>query len=138
MKVILYAKEGHETGERLHNAIERLAPKAQVETYSTIETLLARLHQNPPNITVVVLLAADRKDLVELLSISNSLNDIRIILVLPDGDNEIVSLGHKLYPRFVSYMDSNFEDVAAVLNKMLATAYPKQLRSSRSFEATHS
>jgi len=38
--------------------------------------------------------------------------------------------GHKLYPRFMSYMDGDFSDVALVLAKMLEDAYQKKRRSS--------
>jgi len=44
---------------------------------------------------------------------------MRIILILPDEDNETITMGHTLFPRFSTYADSDFKDVAAVLKKMI-------------------
>ena len=68
---------------------------------------------------IAVLLAASHKELQELLSIKELLQHIRIILLLPDHENETIANGHKLYPRFLSYCDGNLDDVAAVLSKMI-------------------
>jgi hypothetical protein len=43
---------------------------------------------------------------------------MRIILVLPDRDDETVAMGHRLRPRMVSYNDGDYLDVAAVLIRM--------------------
>ncbi len=49
------------------------------------------------------------------------MKDISIIYCAPcqDGEKDTVTNGHKLYPRFISYADGNFKDVASVLGKML-------------------
>ncbi len=58
-----------------------------------------------------------------MYSMKDLIGDIRIILILPDTEGDTISLGHKLYPRFASYADGNFKDVAAVLEKMLGNGY---------------
>ncbi|MBU0767596.1 MAG: hypothetical protein KJ687_00670 [Proteobacteria bacterium] len=44
---------------------------------------------------------------------------MRIILILPDGDNETTTMGHTLFPRYLTYADGVFKDVEAVLKKMI-------------------
>lgn len=91
------------------------------ETFNSVAHLsrrLCRLYARRGE-TIGVLFAADRQDLANLLSIQDLLDDVRIILVLPDDKKETVSAGHRLRPRYISYAGGNFEDVAAVLNKMM-------------------
>jgi hypothetical protein len=64
-------------------------------------------------------LASSREDLEAILSIVELFYDLRIILILPDRKKETISKGLKLYPRYLSYADGDFSDVAAVLEKML-------------------
>ena len=44
---------------------------------------------------------------------------LRPVLVLPDGDDATIALGHSLRPRLISRREDDFENVAAVLNKMI-------------------
>ena len=54
---------------------------------------------------------------MNILELSELLHDRRIILVLPDSEPETVSLGHILRPRFITYGDSDYMDVSAIMGK---------------------
>lgn len=99
--------------------IEDVVPNENTEIYSTIDTLGKRLRRPSYNIAVAVLLFSSREELRDVLSIRHLFDNIKIILILPDRKNETILLGHKLRPRFLSYTDGDFKDVAAVLKKML-------------------
>lgn len=104
---------------RLRGIIESLVPKDNWEIFRTVETLSFRLRRPGYRPAIAVFLASSRKDLADILSIHDLLCDIRTILILPDREDDTVALGHALYPRFLSYIDSDFKDVAAVLEKMV-------------------
>ena len=89
------------------------------ETYRTIGSLAHRLRQPRYDATIAVLLAANREDLYDLLSIRDLFRGISIILILPDRNADTIAKGHKLRPRFLTYKDSNFGAITAVLGKML-------------------
>ncbi len=99
--------------------IEDVVPNENTEIYNTIDTLGQRLSQPSYNIAVAVLLISGREELRDVLSIRHLFDNIKIILILPDRKNETIVIGHKLRPRFLSYTDSDVNDVASVLNKML-------------------
>jgi len=120
MNLVIYANAKNGTAERLHRAIELMVPVEQVTTFMTIDSLERKLRQPAHGLSIAVLLAASRQDLLELHAIKDLLDDIRIILILPDGESETTALGHKLSPRFISYINGNFDDVGAVLRKMVA------------------
>ena len=119
MNLLLYRTAAEGTGERLQSVIETLAPKVKAEIACTLDRLSCRLRQPKDDFTIAVLLAASRNDLADILSIHDLLCDIRIILILPDREDDTVAWGHALQPRFLSYIDRDFTDVAAVLAKMV-------------------
>jgi hypothetical protein len=46
------------------------------------------------------------------------LRDVRIILILPNHEDETVVMGHRLEPRLLTYADGDFTDVSAVLGRI--------------------
>ena len=120
MGVLLYSTSKKGPGERLQSVIKAFVPKREIELLGTIQSLSRRLREPKDDKDIGILVAASRDELRELVSVSDLLEDLRIVLVLPDREEETIAKGHTLKPRFLSYADSNFIDVAAVLSKMLA------------------
>ncbi|MEW6379371.1 MAG: hypothetical protein AB1611_07165 [bacterium] len=118
MKLLYYATSIEGAGERLQKIIEALIPEEKREVYRTIGHLSHRLRQPMINHSVVVLLAATREDLSDILSIRDLFGDLRLIVILPDHESKTIAIGHSLRPRFLSTIDSDFSEVAAVLDKI--------------------
>jgi hypothetical protein len=119
MNVIFYSAPGASQGEKLQRVIDILIPRGKAETFRSMPALLQRLHQPLPEAVVFVLLVSGREELLDLVEHREWLRDRRLILVLPDDDMETISRGHALRPRFVTYAESDFIDISAVLGKML-------------------
>lgn len=119
MRLLLYTPVSEGCGKELHSMIAELIPLNDVEVYRSIQNLSNRLRQRAHDLPIVVLHATRREDLVDILSIRELLRDVRIILLLPDSDEETLAQGHILRPRFVSYADGDLADVRAVLDRML-------------------
>ena len=119
MALIYYSQNNNGIGERLQKAINAAIPEELTEVYGSLESLSQRLCQLTYKLKIAVLLAASREELLGILSIRDLLDDIRIILILPDREKKTVSEGLRLYPRFFTYVDSNFNDVTGVLEKMM-------------------
>ena len=120
MKLLVYSRKSDGVTDRLQGQIQSCMQGKITETFNSVENLSRRLCR--PNTTregtIAVLFAIDRKDLLDLIYIRDLLDDIGIILILPDDKKETISAGHRLRPRYISYADGNFKDVVAVLNKM--------------------
>ncbi len=121
MTVLLYSTG--EAGERLQTVIRDLVPEEKLEVYTSLENFSDRLRKPMDDIPIAVILAASDNDLLTILSISHLLYDVRFILVLPDREDPTVAIGHSLRPRFLSYTDSDFREVTAVLGKMIGGFY---------------
>ncbi len=119
MTLLYYRPLQNVDAEKLQSIIETEFPEENIEVYYTTEDLSERLRQLVRVNCAAIILAEDIYDLQSLFDLRNLLKDIRIILVLPDRTEEIISMGHKLHPRFLSYIDSDFNDVAGVLKKII-------------------
>ena len=122
MTVVLYSISKDKAGKRLQRAMGMLMPREDIEVCSTFNALSLRLHQPLDNVRQVVLNASSKKDLQDILSLRDILWNVRVILVLPDRDAATTSMGHLLRPRLISYADSDFLEVFAVLSRMIVAA----------------
>ena len=123
MSIFLYSQSTKGAGQRLHTIIKTFAPKKEIKTFRTIDSLSKRLLQPKNDHDIVILLAKSEKELQEFVHIGDLLESLRVILVLPNRDDGTIAKGHTLRPRFITYTDSNFIDVAGVLSKMLSTTH---------------
>ena len=126
MGLLMYAPPASLAGERLSKTICTQNDPDPWECFGTIETLAERLRRPLGKTMTAVLCPQDQMELEELITMRHLLRDMRIILILPDSKAGTVSNGHALRPRFVSYADSNFKDVAAVMAKITETITRKQ------------
>lgn len=117
--VLLYIPVKGELEERIQRSIGPQVLNEETETCRNIDNLSQRLVQFGDKPQIAVLVAPTRKELLDLHSIRHQFSDLRIILILPDQEEETIAMGHRIYPRLLSYVDSDFKDVAAVLGKMM-------------------
>ncbi len=121
MNLFVYTRKENNVSNRLINEILGLTKVKGIEILHNVESLknriLFKLGKKP---AIGVLCITTVPELNVILSFRELLEDIKLILILPDRNNHTISEGHKLHPRFVSYVDGDFSDVGAVLNKMIA------------------
>jgi len=119
MNVLFYGPKNDKSTKELCKVVFEGVPKSKTEKCSTLADLTRRLRQPQNNIGIALLTAKTKKDLEDLVALRELLSDIRVILILPDRDHDTISMAHALYPRFLSYIDRDFDEVKAVLSKML-------------------
>lgn len=119
MGLLFYASDLNGTGKPVWDLYQDLAADYTSEFCQTLNDLTKHLRQFHSDPQIAVLLAGSRKELLEIISIRNLIDGFRLILILPDNKKATVNKGHSLYPRFLTYVDGNFDWVAAVLEKML-------------------
>ena len=105
---------------RLCNMIVKTIPLESIGIFQTLESFNNRIRQGRTDITAAVVFASDRQDIIKLQGIRELISDMRMIMILPDAEEESVKMGHSFYPRYISFTDSTFEDVAAVLQKIIS------------------
>ncbi len=124
MNLLFYAMGGP-SDQRLWKAIDEIILGRPIEIYRTIESFSRRLRRPLINGLIAVIFAAGDKEFDNILNMGNLLRELRTIIILPDRKDDTVSRALTLYPRFISYADSDFSDVAAVLNEMIDISFFK-------------
>jgi hypothetical protein len=74
---------------------------------------------SPAAVPLVIFIAQDRLALRQLVSLKEFLWRIKIILVLPDDEEETIALAHRLKPRYLCYLEDDCSELGQVVNKML-------------------
>ena len=116
-KLLLYTPVAHKAGYRLEEAVAAVLPEETTEVVRTPKGLARRLRRPRNGLQVAVIMATGRKKLEELQPLEQMLESLLTIMILPDADPRTIA--HKLRPRYVTDIHSDFQDVAAVLEKML-------------------
>jgi hypothetical protein len=119
VRLLCYARGDHNASKWLHERIEAMVSMKAREAYRDLDSLRRRLCQPRNGLTIAVIVAVTGEELWELLAMRDLLADFRLILVLPDRSRKTIAAGHRMVPRFLSYVDSGLEDVEAVLEQML-------------------
>lgn len=118
MAVILYSPEKEKPRDLLLRTIRKTIPGQAVERYSSINELSERLHQPMLDISVAVLYAASRAELMELIYLGDLLGELRVVLILPENQPDILEKAYLLRPRFIAATESDFKHLGSVLKKM--------------------
>lgn len=126
MLLIFYEKAIDGIAEQLKGMMKPLIGEDRIKVYHTISILSKRLAQPIDGKVIMVLVAADWNDLLDIYAIRELFGIIRIIIILPDREDESVRMGYQLQPRFLTYMNEELSEVYSVLRKMLKLSGPKQ------------
>ena len=119
MNVIFYLPVTGEIDARIQGVVEMVRSMAKTEIFRSIEDLSKKLRLPADGFTIAVLVAGNKKDLVDFVFIRHLLSDTPFIIVLYDRKESTTIMGYGLVPRFLTYMDSNLMEVRAVLEKMI-------------------
>ncbi|MGO9137829.1 MAG: hypothetical protein ACLP9S_16385 [Syntrophales bacterium] len=119
--IIFFSTSCGEVEERLLRVIKTVVKARNLKIYRTIDSLSSELRRPRNHGDIAILLASSKVELqyLNLNSLRNLLSDLKIIVILPDSNPDTVARAHILRPRFLSYCDSDFKDVAAVLSRMI-------------------
>ena len=133
MNILLYADDLLEYGMRLREKIEEVTGARKLVFCQEISRLQELLLRKGEKVRIGILCIRDENDMDRLVAMQNLFDGLFIILILPCIDDGIIAKGHKLKPRFFSYADSEFDEVATVLkhlrrmagkNKFLQVTWP--------------
>lgn len=118
MTVLLYANDFLEYGKHLRQKIEKICDFGQLIDCRGISQLTEHLLGRTVDVRIGIFCVQHEFDLDRLLFMQNLLESVFVILILPYIDDDMIAKCHRLKPRFISYPDTQFEDVVAVMNHL--------------------
>jgi hypothetical protein len=105
--------------EYIKKSFGKMVPDSHIEYCHTFDELSHWLRRPIYECFVAVLIAADREELSGFLKLKDLLSYVKLILIVPDQDDETLTNAHKLRPRFLSFSMNDFSEAASVLAKMI-------------------
>ena len=139
MKLLFYHSQESSQIQNLENLIRSFVSDDTIEEYRSLETVTERLKEPTDNIITAVFVASGLAELKKFYKLRNYFFDLRHIIILPEKDDKMIAIAHKLRPRFLSYFENDFNVVAAVLKKMFSgkrTTARNQYQDDMSLEST--
>jgi len=123
MKLLIYVSVMNEDWVRLGAAIDDSAPRECVELFRRIDSLRERLSRPIQRPAVLLLVAATGAELEALVDLAPLLYDLKTILILPDHEANAAREGHRLAPRYCTHIDSDFEELRAVIRHIFGSPH---------------
>lgn len=122
MKVVIYAKQESIPGRKLRKVLEENITQVPLSFTEIYDEFLDQLRRPFSQSRIIVLIASNQTELNMFLDNQDIILNHKIILILGESNPYITSMGHKLHPRFLTQISTGFNDVVAVLIKMLSNA----------------
>jgi hypothetical protein len=119
MIIVIFSSAKNDAAKQLLKEIQNRFGDRRIEIATTVKAFGEWFHRPMIERLILILMPENQEQLEELISLGDVMDDNPILFVLPNREPLTVSIGHKLYPRFVSYLDSDFSYLAAVLHRML-------------------
>ena len=123
--ILFYAAENN----RVVQTLETQIAGYKVVRCRTLDTMVRRLRTPRHGMQVALLVVSGKDEMERFSSLRNLFRDMRLVVVLPYRDEETVTWAHTMGPRFIAYADNGFDQVGAVLDKMMRLARGSAKRS---------
>lgn len=128
MNILIHSDQDCRIGKLIRRKVSDEFPQIQVFQAQSIRLLLEKLSRPLHEVRAVVLVAKDRSDLIELQESKSILEDIKLLLVLPETGHDMMELGLKLHPSYICYSNSDFNDISSVIEKLQVALDKKKWR----------
>jgi hypothetical protein len=123
MQILFYIGSGSSAESRLEAALLAAAPGREIERFSRLADFRERMHASVDSGSIAVLAATSGEELQEMQDLSDMLQDICVILVIPDWRESTIHHAHLLRPRFFCQKDDDFSDLNKIISKMVQTTH---------------
>jgi hypothetical protein len=115
MAVIVYSSQEDPGEQRLLKSISFTGN----HICRSVDQLKCRLNFPDEKRKIVILVIRDLDEMIRISSLIELYYDLLLLIILDDDHKQIQKLAYKLRPRYLTYTEGNFEDVAGVLNRMM-------------------
>lgn len=119
MNLIYYVSPGNKVGPKLRQVVTGAAGDWEIHGCRTLAQLEAALRRLGLRWGVVVLAVEGQGEMELITRLAPLLANWKLILVAPDDERKTIGWSHKLKPRFLTFGDGDFSDVAGVLARLI-------------------
>lgn len=118
MQILFYCSKADTTNHELYEMMKNIDDQIHIKTYRVWNIFREKLLGPRSSDSLTIVLILNKEELLNAVSIRDYIHEFRSILILPDNDDETVSLGHSLRPNFIAYDRGDLQNIVIVLKKM--------------------
>jgi hypothetical protein len=118
MKILLYNNTLENIGERIRFLVRNRFPQLDIVVLDSVQQISRLLSRPLHSISVFILPIASIQELDAFQKMHPMLDQIRVILILPDRDTKTLARAVQVKSSFITYIDNDINDIAAVLEKL--------------------
>jgi hypothetical protein len=118
MNLFLYTHVPHVGGEQILSAVAPLISQGSIEVFQHLTGFVERLRRPKDVLSLAILMGPSKDDLRMLVASRDFLKETKTLLVLPDQDEETLFLAYRVFPAFITYVDSPMSDLTAVVKRL--------------------
>jgi hypothetical protein len=100
------------------DSLQSVTPPNEIEIYRSLDGFQKRLLLPIDSDVIALLIPAGDADLQNLVALSEFLNGIPVLIVLPDQDPKMVAIAHQLRPRFLTFEGDDDSYLLSVIEKL--------------------
>lgn len=127
MNVLFYAASENEAAFPIIKWALSVIPPEHFGICRSLGELETILRQQSIRCRLAILHIYTVEEIERLILMKNLLEDIRIILIVPNVNKDTVQKGHQLYPRFMTDSNTDMNQLTAVIKKNLEVIQLSQL-----------
>ena len=121
MKILIYENLENGAGYRLEDKIWKTLQQVETLRVHSTSALLYEICRPMCGISIVIFFPSGVENILELIDFEPLFEDLKKIVILPDNEEESVSLAMQLQPSFVYHAESDCDRILVVLSKMIST-----------------
>jgi hypothetical protein len=119
MSFLFFVTPSDKTGKAIIQAIKTQFPDESVDFCATAGSLSLKLSEHRNDQKVAILVPADEEELIDIYSMKDLFNGVPIMLVLPNRDEFVEAMGHRLKPKLMIHEDSGVVRAVSKLHNMV-------------------
>ena len=119
IQLVIFSSEADRHQDMLIDLVSGLFPSQKIHTWAAVDMFVKASETVFAGRGIFLILIRTTDELEQILEHKERLDDESVILVLPDSDVGMMRQALKLYPRYLSYMKSDYQDIFFVLEKMI-------------------
>ena len=118
MNVLLFSREYSQRDDIIMRSLLKHTDSQNIAVCRTLRTLEAHLASQTSRPGIVIISVPDEAELREMVSLGELFSGILMVLMLPDQREEVLTLAHKLRPRFIDFTGNSPDGVLSVIENL--------------------
>lgn len=118
MKLLIFAHQLPGVEQKLTQHVRQHFPRLQVKKVKSMQRLSEKICRPLHGVKIIIVAIHDREELTELLCLKHLMDDIRLLIMLPQDAQDLMALALTLQPSFICFADSDIKGIKLVLDKL--------------------